>query len=79
MPLHTFGMDFETEFLGIQNANITQFGGLPLCQKELDILYPVSPGSIYHMTKTQDALLFYFYNKNVGLDVGSEISIQEVI
>jgi UDP-sulfoquinovose synthase len=38
-------------------------------QKELDILYPASPGSIYHMTKTQDALMFYFYNKNDGLRV----------
>lgn len=28
------------------------------------ILYPVNPGSIYHMTKTQDQLLFAFYNKN---------------
>lgn len=32
--------------------------------KEKEILYPASPGSIYHMTKTQDQLLFYFYNKN---------------
>lgn len=29
-----------------------------------DILYPADPGSIYHMTKTQDQLLFAFYNKN---------------
>lgn len=29
-----------------------------------EILYPANPGSIYHMTKTQDQLLFYFYNKN---------------
>jgi len=29
-----------------------------------EILYPPDPGSIYHMTKTQDALLFAFYNKN---------------
>ncbi len=28
------------------------------------ILYPANPGSIYHMTKTQDALFFQFYNKN---------------
>lgn len=31
---------------------------------ERDILYPPDPGSIYHMTKTQDQLLFQFYNKN---------------
>ncbi len=32
--------------------------------KSLEIPYPVDPGSIYHMTKTQDALMFYYYNKN---------------
>ena len=31
---------------------------------EQEILYPANPGSIYHMTKTQDQLLFAFYNKN---------------
>ncbi|MFE8073388.1 NAD-dependent epimerase/dehydratase family protein [Marinobacteraceae bacterium S3BR75-40.1] len=31
---------------------------------EQEILYPVNPGSIYHMTKTQDQLLFAYYNKN---------------
>jgi UDP-sulfoquinovose synthase len=31
---------------------------------EKEILYPPDPGSIYHMTKTQDALFFYYYNKN---------------
>lgn len=29
-----------------------------------EILFPADPGSIYHMTKTQDQLFFYFYNKN---------------
>jgi len=29
-----------------------------------EILYPADPGSIYHLTKTQDQLLFAFYNKN---------------
>lgn len=28
------------------------------------ILYPADPGSVYHMTKSLDQLLFYFYNKN---------------
>ncbi|MBV9917688.1 MAG: NAD-dependent epimerase/dehydratase family protein [Solirubrobacterales bacterium] len=36
---------------------------------EQEILYPVNPGSIYHMTKTQDQLLFAFYNKNDGIRV----------
>ena len=33
------------------------------------ILYPTNPGSVYHMTKTQDQLLFAFYNKNDGVRV----------
>ncbi|HEV7364069.1 MAG TPA: NAD-dependent epimerase/dehydratase family protein [Solirubrobacteraceae bacterium] len=31
---------------------------------EQEILYPPSPGSVYHMTKTQDQLMFAFYNRN---------------
>ncbi len=31
---------------------------------EQEILYPTDPGSVYHMTKTQDQLLFAFYRKN---------------
>jgi UDP-sulfoquinovose synthase len=34
-----------------------------------EILFPADPGSIYHMTKTQDQLLFAFYNKNDGVRV----------
>jgi UDP-sulfoquinovose synthase len=29
-----------------------------------EILYPTNPGSIYHMTKTQDQLFFAYYAKN---------------
>ena len=36
---------------------------------EQEILYPTNPGSIYHMTKSQDQLFFYFYNKNDGLRI----------
>jgi len=36
---------------------------------EEEILYPPHPGSIYHMTKTQDQLAFYFYNKNDGVRI----------
>ncbi|MCB1482462.1 MAG: NAD-dependent epimerase/dehydratase family protein [Rhodobiaceae bacterium] len=34
-----------------------------------EILYPANPGSIYHMTKTQDQLFFHFYNKNDQIKV----------
>ncbi|MFM2310732.1 MAG: dependent epimerase/dehydratase family protein [Cyanobacteriota bacterium] len=34
-----------------------------------EILYPANPGSVYHMTKTQDQLFFYYYNKNDDIRV----------
>jgi UDP-sulfoquinovose synthase len=34
-----------------------------------DILHPTNPGSVYHMTKTLDQLLFAFYAKNDGLRI----------
>jgi len=34
-----------------------------------EILYPANPGSIYHLTKTQDQLLFAYYNKNDSVKV----------
>ena len=36
---------------------------------EQEILYPANPGSIYHMTKTQDQLFFAFYSKNDGVRI----------
>ena len=38
-------------------------------QKDVDILYPTNPGSVYHMTKSIDQLLFQFYNKNWNLKI----------
>lgn len=32
--------------------------------QQIEFLYPADPGSIYHMTKTLDALMFSYYNKN---------------
>jgi UDP-sulfoquinovose synthase len=37
--------------------------------KELELMYPPNPGSIYHMTKTQDALFFLYFNKNDGIRI----------
>ncbi|HVW54657.1 MAG TPA: NAD-dependent epimerase/dehydratase family protein [Rhizobiaceae bacterium] len=51
-------------------------GYLPVGIERLDgetasqeILYPANPGSIYHMTKCLDQLLFQFYAKNDGLRI----------
>ena len=38
-------------------------------EEEREILYPANPGSIYHMTKCLDQLLFAFYAKNDGLKI----------
>ena len=38
-------------------------------QIEQEILYPPNPGSIYHMTKTLDQLMFFYYNKNDAVRV----------
>jgi UDP-sulfoquinovose synthase len=51
---------------GYLNVQIITDTGEPI---EQEILYPANPGSIYHMTKTQDALCFAFYNKNDGLRI----------
>jgi UDP-sulfoquinovose synthase len=36
---------------------------------ERDILFPPSPGSVYHLTKTLDQLMLAFFNKNDGVRV----------
>jgi len=51
---------------GYLTVTIDNDNGDPVSQ---EILYPVQPGSVYHMTKTQDQLLFAYYNKNDGVKV----------
>jgi len=58
----TAGMDIPEGYL---NVKVHTDEG----EKELEIMYPPNPGSIYHMTKTQDAMMFYFYNKNDGIRI----------
>lgn len=58
----TSGMEIPEGYLNVQ---VNTDEGL----KELEILYPPNPGSVYHLTKTQDALMFAYYNKNDGLRV----------
>lgn len=59
----TAGMKIPEGYLTVQV--VTERGDTV----EQEILYPANPGSIYHMTKTQDALCFAFYNKNDGVRV----------
>jgi UDP-sulfoquinovose synthase len=54
----TAGMKIPEGYLDIQIVTDT---GDVITQ---EILHPAHPGSIYHMTKTQDQLFFYYYNKN---------------
>ena len=37
--------------------------------KKTDILYPANPGSIYHLTKCLDQLIFQYYTKNWNLKI----------
>lgn len=54
----TAGMDIPEGYLKVK---VETDGG---AEQELEIMYPANPGSVYHMTKTQDALAFLYYNKN---------------
>ena len=38
-------------------------------KKGMEILYPTRPGSVYHMTKSLDQILFQFYAQNDGLRI----------
>lgn len=41
----------------------------PTGKKGQQILYPTRPGSVYHMTKSLDQILFQFYAQNDGLRI----------
>jgi len=58
----TAGMQIPEGYLKVKVAT-------PAGENEQEILYPTNPGSIYHMTKSQDQLLFAFYNKNDAVRV----------
>jgi UDP-sulfoquinovose synthase len=42
---------------------------VPGGSNKAQILYPTNPGSIYHMTKSLDQIIFQFYNKNWKLRI----------
>jgi UDP-sulfoquinovose synthase len=59
----TSGMKIPEGYLPIE---VTTDDGRRVAQ---EILYPSNPGSIYHMTKTQDQLFFAYYAKNDRLRI----------
>lgn len=59
----TAGMKIPEGYFNVQV--VTDMGEII----EQEILYPAQPGSVYHLTKTQDALCFAFYNKNDGIRI----------
>jgi len=61
MGVYGYGAIQHTIPEGYLSVHLKQESGQ---MQEYKILYPADPGSIYHMTKTQDALMFHFYNKN---------------
>jgi len=63
MGVYGYNKDFGDIPEGYLNVTINSTGS------PVDILYPANPGSIYHMTKCLDQLIFQFYNKNWGLKI----------
>lgn len=51
---------------GYLTVEVPQPDGTRFTEK---ILHPSDPGSIYHMSKTLDQHLFYYYNKNDGIRI----------
>jgi UDP-sulfoquinovose synthase len=77
------GLDAHLVHLGTMGVYGYGTAGVPIPEGYLDVeivapdgrrvqrsvLHPADPGSVYHMTKTQDQLFFYYYNKNDGVRV----------
>jgi UDP-sulfoquinovose synthase len=59
----TAGVRIPEGYLTIRTDGID--GG----EVEQEVLFPTSPGSVYHMTKVQDQVLFAFYAKNDELRI----------
>ena len=63
MGVYGYSKEFGKIPEGYLNIKINATGN------DVDVLYPQNPGSIYHLTKCLDQLLFQFYNKNWGLSI----------
>ena len=68
--LGTMGVyGYGTAGMAIPEGYLPVTVNTPAGPADIEILYPANPGSIYHMTKSQDALFFWYYNRNFGTRV----------
>ena len=63
MGVYGYSKDFGDIPEGYLDVEVKSTG------KDVSVLYPTNPGSIYHMTKSLDQILFQFYHKNWGLNI----------
>ena len=63
MGVYGYSKEFGSIPEGYLNIRINE------TMKDVDILYPANPGSVYHLTKCLDQLIFQFYSKNWGLRI----------
>ncbi len=63
MGVYGYSKEFGSIPEGYLNIKINE------TRKDVDILYPANPGSVYHLSKCLDQLIFQFYAKNWGLRI----------
>ena len=63
MGVYGYKDDFGKIPEGYLDITVNQTG------KNTQIVFPTDPGSIYHMTKSMDQVMFQFYNKNWGVKI----------
>lgn len=63
MGVYGYKDDFGKIPEGYLDITVNQTGA------ETSIVFPTDPGSVYHMTKSLDQVMFQFYNKNWGIKI----------
>jgi UDP-sulfoquinovose synthase len=63
MGVYGYKDDFGVIPEGYLDITVNQTGA------STSIVFPTDPGSVYHMTKSMDQVMFQFYNKNWGIKI----------
>ena len=68
--LGTMGVyGYQTGGLRIPEGYLNVTVDTDIGPQQMDIMFPTNPGSVYHATKSLDAILFQFYNRNDGVKI----------